>query len=109
MADGVFFDLSWKVPEVLHSLLLQEIKLACGVKAELGILKSIVSTIQAVVLDAENQGSHNYGIKDWLNKLRDVFLDADDVLDDFSTEALQHKVMTGRKMTKEVQIGRAHV
>ncbi|KAL4599186.1 hypothetical protein ACB092_11G109300 [Castanea dentata] len=104
MADGVFFDLSWKVLEVLHSLLLQEIKLAYGVKAELGYLDSTVSTIQAVLLDAENQGSHNYEIKDWLRKLKDFFLDADDLLDDFSTEALLQKMMTGSKITKEVRI-----
>ena len=104
MADGVFFDLSWKVPEVLHSLLLQEIQLARGVKAELGILNSTVSTIQAVLLDAENQGSHNYEIKDWLRKLKDLFFDADDLLDDFSTEALLQKMMTGGKITKEVRI-----
>ena len=73
MAEGVLFDLAWKVFEVLGSLTLQEIKLASGVKAELESLKGTVSTIQAVLLDAEKQGSH---------KLRDVFLDTDDVLDD---------------------------
>ncbi|KAK4592361.1 hypothetical protein RGQ29_016771, partial [Quercus rubra] len=104
MAEGVLFDLGKKVLEVVGSLALQEIKLACGVKDELENLKSTVSTIQAVLLDAEKQGSHNNEVKDWLNKLRDVFLDADDVLDDFSTEALQHKVMAGNKMTKEVRI-----
>uniref|UniRef100_A0A7N2M525 Disease resistance protein RGA3 n=1 Tax=Quercus lobata TaxID=97700 RepID=A0A7N2M525_QUELO len=104
MAEGVLFDLGMKVLEVVGSLALQEIKLACGVKAELENLKSTVSTIQAVLLDAEKQGSHNNEVKDWLKKLRDVFLDADDVLDDFSTEALQHKVMTGSKMTKVVRI-----
>ena len=104
MAEGVLFNLVGNVLKVLGSLALQEIKLARGVKDELDKLKSTVSTIQAVLLDAENQGSHNNEVKDWLNKLRDVFLDADDVLDDFSTEALQQKVMTGSKMTKEVRI-----
>ena len=104
MAEGVLFDLAWKVFEVLGSLTLQEIKLASGVKAELESLKGTVSTIQAVLLDAEKQGSHNNQVKDWLNKLGDVFLDADDVLDDFSTEALQRRVMAGNKMTKEVRI-----
>ncbi|KAL0007305.1 hypothetical protein SO802_008807 [Lithocarpus litseifolius] len=104
MAEGVLFDLANKVFEVVGSLALQEIKLACGVKVELENLKSRVSTIQAVLLDAEKQGSHNNEVKDWIKKLKDVFLDADDVLDDFSTEALQHKVMTGSKMTKEVRI-----
>ncbi|KAL4600466.1 hypothetical protein ACB092_11G200600 [Castanea dentata] len=102
MAEGVLFDLGKKVLEVVGSLALEEIKLARGVKAELENLKSTVSTIQAVLLDAEKQGSHNNEVKDWLNKLRDVLHDTDDVLDDFSTEALQHKVMAGNKMTKEM-------
>jgi hypothetical protein len=89
---------------VLGSLLLQEINLACGIKAELENLTSTVSTIQAVLLDAEKQGSHNNEVKDWLRKLKDLFLDADDLLNDFSNEALQHNVMTGNTMTKEVCI-----
>ncbi|KAL4600463.1 hypothetical protein ACB092_11G200300 [Castanea dentata] len=104
MAEGVLFDLGKKVLEVVGSLAFQEIKLTCGVEAELENLKSTVSTIQAVLLDAEKQGSHNNEVKDWLNKLRDVLHDTDDVLDDFSTEALQHKVMAGNKMTKETLI-----
>ncbi|KAL0008319.1 hypothetical protein SO802_009821 [Lithocarpus litseifolius] len=92
------------IMHLLHSLLLQEIKLACGVKAELGILNSTVSTIQAMLLDAENQGSHNYEVRDWLRKLKDLFFDADDLLDDFSTEALLQKMVTGSKITKEVRI-----
>ena len=55
MAEGVLFDLGKKVLEVAGSLALQEIKLACGVKAELENLKSTVSTIQAVLLDAEKK------------------------------------------------------
>ncbi|XP_050281575.1 putative disease resistance protein RGA4 [Quercus robur] len=104
MAEGALFVLAGKVLEVLGSLTLQEIKFACGVKHELENLKSTVSTIQAVLLDAEKQGSYNNEVKKWLNKLKDVFLDADDLLYDFSNEALQRKVMTGNKMTKEVRI-----
>ena len=104
MAEGVLFDLAKKVLEVVGSLAPQEIKLACGVKDELDKLKSTVSTIQAVLLDAEKQGSHDNEVKDWLNKLRDVLLDADDVLDDLSTEDSRFKMMTGNKMTKEVRI-----
>ena len=42
MAEGVLFDLAKKVLEVVGSLALQEIKLACGVKDELDKLKSTV-------------------------------------------------------------------
>jgi hypothetical protein len=107
MAEGALFHLAGKVLSVLGSLAssyaLQEAKLALGVKTEIENLTNTVSTIQAVILDAEKQSSHNNQIKDWLTKLEDVLHDADDSLDDFSTEVLRHKVMTGNKMTKEVR------
>ena len=104
MAEGVLSDLARKVHEVLDSLILQKINLGSGVKAEFENLKSTVSTIQAVLPDAEKRSSHDQHVKGWLRDLRDVFLDADDLLDNFSTVALQYKMMTGNKMTKEVSI-----
>ncbi|KAM3685775.1 hypothetical protein ACJW31_11G144000 [Castanea mollissima] len=103
MAEGVLFNLAGKVLEMLGPLTLQEINLAYGdVKAELENIKNTIFIIQAVLLDAEKQGSHNNKVKDYLNKLRDVLLDADDVLDDLSTEDSRYKMMTGNKMTKEL-------
>ena len=57
-----------------------------------------------MILDAEKQSSHSHQIKDWLSKLKDVLHDADDLLDDFSTQVLRQKVMSGNKMIKEVRI-----
>ena len=102
MAEGVLFELAGRVLGALTSLTLPEIQLSLGVKTELENLTNTVSTIQAVILDAEKRSSHNHEIKDWLRKLKDVIHDADDLLDDFSTEVLRHKVMVGDVMTKEV-------
>uniref|UniRef100_A0A7N2LGV9 CC-NBS-LRR protein n=1 Tax=Quercus lobata TaxID=97700 RepID=A0A7N2LGV9_QUELO len=104
MAEGVLYELAGRVIEVLTALTLHEIQLSLGVKAELENLTNTVSTIQAVILDAEKRSSHNLEIKDWLRKLKDVILDADDLLDDFSTEVLRHEVMVGDVMPKEVCI-----
>ncbi|KAL0007250.1 hypothetical protein SO802_008752 [Lithocarpus litseifolius] len=104
MAQGVAFSLAGKVLELLSPLIHEEIKLACGVKAELENLKGTVSTIKDVLLDAEKKAHDSVAVKGWLEKLKDVLHDADDVLDDFSTEALQRNVMAGYKMTKEVRI-----
>ena len=98
------FQLAGKVLELLGSITLPEVKLAFGVKIKIENLKNTVSTIQAVILDAEKQSSHSHLIKDWLRKLKDVLHDADDLLDSISTEILWHKVMSGNKMTKEVRI-----
>ena len=102
MAEGVLFELAGRVLGALTSLTLPEIQLSLGVKTELENLTNTVSTIQAVILDAEKRSSHNHEIKDWLRKLKDVIHDADDLLDDFSTEVLRLKVMVGDVMTKEV-------
>ena len=94
MAEGALFHLAEKVLELLRSLTLQEVKLASSVKTEIEKLTNTVSTIQAVILDAEKQSSQDHQIKDWLKKLKDVLHDADDLLDDFSTDVLRQKVMT---------------
>ena len=104
MAQGVLFDLAGKVLEVLEPFVRQEIKLACGVKAEFENLKTTVSIIKYVLLDAEKKTHYSLAVKGWLEKLKDVLHDADDLLDDVATEALQGKVMTGNMTKKEVHI-----
>ena len=66
MAEGALFQLAGKVLELLGSFTLPEVKRAFGVQTEIEKLTSTVSTIQAVILDAEKQSSHNHQIKDWL-------------------------------------------
>ena len=75
-----------------------------GVKAELEKLGNTVSTIEAVLLDAEEQQWKNHTIKNWLGKMKDVLYEADDLLDGFSTDVLRQEVMTQNKMPKEVRI-----
>ncbi|XP_050282920.1 uncharacterized protein LOC126723494 isoform X2 [Quercus robur] len=98
MAEGALFHLAEKVLELLRSLTLQEVKLASSVKTEIEKLTNTVTTIQAVILDAEKQSSQDHQIKDWLRKLKDVLHDADDLLDDFSTDVLRQKVMTKKEL-----------
>ncbi|XP_030949120.1 disease resistance protein Pik-2-like isoform X2 [Quercus lobata] len=98
MAEGALFHLAEKVLELLRSLTLQEVKLASSVKRVIEKLTNTVSTIQAVILDAEKQSSQDHQIKDWLRKLKDILHDADDLLDDFSTDVLQQKVMTKKEL-----------
>jgi hypothetical protein len=98
MAEGALFDLAGKVLDVPGSFILQELKLASGVETEIESLRDTVSTIHAVILDAEKKSSHSHQIKDWLRKLKDVLHDADDLLDDFYFEVLRHKVMTKKQV-----------
>ena len=63
MAEGALFDLAGKVINALGSLIVQEVKLASSVETEIEYLTNTVSTIQAVILDAEKQSSHSHQIK----------------------------------------------
>ncbi|KAJ0101815.1 hypothetical protein Patl1_05451 [Pistacia atlantica] len=46
----------------------------------------------------------NHVVIDWIQRLKVAFYEADDLLDDFSTELQQQEVMTGNKLIKEVCI-----
>ncbi|KAF2319604.1 hypothetical protein GH714_017467 [Hevea brasiliensis] len=101
MAEGVLFDIAGEIIMKVGPQALQEIEVWWGVKDELQKLKGTVSRIRAVLLDAEKKSALNEQVKVWLGKLQEIVYDADDLIDDFATEALQRRVMTGNRMTKE--------
>uniref|UniRef100_A0A7N2L8M6 Uncharacterized protein n=1 Tax=Quercus lobata TaxID=97700 RepID=A0A7N2L8M6_QUELO len=78
--------------------------MSLDLKDEIEKLNDTVSTISDVLLDAEEQQQHNNQVKVWLNRLKDAIYDADNLLDDISTEALRREVMTQNKKAKEVRI-----
>ena len=104
MAEGALIKVAEGIIGQLGNLALKEIGLLWGVKAELEKLGNTVSTIEAVLLDAEEQQWQNHIIKNWLGKMKDVLYEADDLLDGFSTDVLRQEVMTQNKMPKEVRI-----
>ena len=65
MAEGVLFDLAGNVLQLLGSIIVDEVKLASNVETEIEYLTDTVSTIRAVLLDAEKRSSHSDQIKDW--------------------------------------------
>ncbi|XP_058078563.1 putative disease resistance protein RGA4 [Magnolia sinica] len=87
----------------LNSLLLQQFETAQGVKKELGKLENTLSTINDVLQDAEEQQVKSQALKNWLMKLKGVAYDADDLIDEFLTEAFRQKVRTGPAMMNRVR------
>ncbi|XP_024024456.1 putative disease resistance protein RGA3 [Morus notabilis] len=71
----------------------QKISLAWGMKDDLKKLEETMSTLEAVLLDAEEQQQENKDIEVWLRRLKDVFLDAWDVLDEYECELLRREVV----------------
>ncbi|XP_012435057.2 putative disease resistance protein RGA4 [Gossypium raimondii] len=104
MAEAIAFNIAAELIIKLSSPALSQVALWWNLKPDLDDLKSIVSTIKAVLLDAEEKSVTDNLIKVWLEELKDVLYDADDLLDDFSTEALRKDLLGGNKLTKEVRL-----
>ena len=103
MAEGLLFGVAQTMMENLGSQIFKEIGSLWGVKNEFEKIKNIVSTIRAVLLDAAEQQIHNHQVGDWLEKLKDAVYDADDLLGEFSTEAMRRSTVSGNKIAKEVR------
>ncbi|XP_022722134.1 putative disease resistance protein RGA3 [Durio zibethinus] len=105
MAEGVLFNFAGKLLVGLASLAHQELGLPWGVKEEITKLKDTFSLIKGVLRDAEEQQrNNNHEVTVWLGQLKDLLYDVDDLLDDFSTEALRRKIMRGNEMVKKVRV-----
>jgi len=104
MAEQLLFVTADQIIETLSSLAGKEMRLLWGVEDEIESLRNTVSTIKAVLLDAEKKQAGNHAVGDWLGKLNDAIYDADDLLDAISTEALRREIRTLEKKAKQVRI-----
>ncbi|OMO68192.1 putative leucine-rich repeat containing protein [Corchorus olitorius] len=85
MADALLSAVANTILDNINSLWLQECGINGGLKTELERLHSTLTTIQAVLMDAEEKQWKSEAIKNWLKKLKDTAYDLDDILDDFAT------------------------
>ncbi|KAL0002062.1 hypothetical protein SO802_015843 [Lithocarpus litseifolius] len=92
-AETFVFNIAEKVLEKLGSLAFQEACLVWGVESDLRRLENTLTNVKAVLLDAEEQQFHNQELTVWLGQLKEVFYDAQDVLDEFECEALRKQVV----------------
>jgi hypothetical protein len=82
-----------KVLEKLASLAYEEFRLVLYVKRDLRELNRTMSTIKAVLLDAEEKQASNHALSGWLRQLKDLFYEAEDVLDEVECEVLRKQVL----------------
>ncbi|XP_075647390.1 putative disease resistance protein RGA1 [Castanea sativa] len=104
-AETFVFNIAAKLLGELVSPAFQEACLVWGVESDLRRLENTLSNVKAVLLDAEEQRVHNQELTVWLGQLKEVFYDAQDVLDDFECEALRRQVVemqgsTTRKVSR---------
>ncbi|CAI0395827.1 unnamed protein product [Linum tenue] len=97
MAEVILFPIGKQILGKLSDFAVQEIGLLWTLKKELKKLEGTMSTIQAVLLDAEKKQKHNDQIKLWLSNLSEAMYDADDLLDDFAT----HEALTQQQQQQQ--------
>lgn len=92
MVEAIPFGTAADILMKLGSSTFRELGFIYGVNKEMKKLENTLSTIKAVLLDAEEKQEKSHLVQDWIRKLNDVVYDADDVLDAFETKARQHQV-----------------
>ncbi|XP_057991488.1 putative disease resistance protein RGA1 [Hevea brasiliensis] len=92
MAEEVAFSVAEQVITKLGSLAFQEIELISGAKDDLKKLENSLSTIKAVLIDAEEKQEKSLAVKSWLRRLQDIVYEADELVDEVATKDLQRMV-----------------
>ncbi|XVF06556.1 hypothetical protein REPUB_Repub06bG0059400 [Reevesia pubescens] len=103
MAESFLYNIAERVLEKIALLAIEEVSLAFNVKSDLKKLKETMSSIKAVLLDAEQQKHQNEKLRLCMWKLRDIFYDAEDVLDEFECEALRKQVVNHPSISIKVR------
>jgi len=76
------------------------VNLVVGVKKQVDKLKSNLLDIQSVLEDADRKQVKDKAVRDWVDKLKDVCYDMDDVLDEWSTAILRWKMEEAEENTR---------
>ncbi|KAK3440921.1 hypothetical protein EUGRSUZ_B01176 [Eucalyptus grandis] len=101
MAEAVIVGIAGKIVAYLVPLALNNVGMLWGVNHELEALGDTVSTLQSVLDHAEEQYHRCPQIKDWVDKLKEAFYDAQDVLEEFNIEAMRRELRGHNEMMKE--------
>ncbi|GLT57498.1 hypothetical protein SLA2020_304660 [Shorea laevis] len=102
MADPVLTPIVDVTIKKLISTIADQINLAGSWKEELRRLKDRLTMIRALLQHAGERQVTNPAIKLWLERLRDVASDADDVLDEVAYENLKRKIEIQNHMRRKV-------
>ena len=93
------------VLEQLSLIFAHEVRLVVGVKNEVRKLTSNFQAIQVVLADAEERQLKDGSIKHWINQLKGVSYDMDDVLDEWGTAIAKSQMKVNdhaRKIARKV-------
>ena len=97
MADAIVSIVLEQFASIVHQQIEQEVTLVAGVSKEVKRLTRNFQAIQAVLVDAEQRQVKETSVRFWLDKLKDVSYDAENVLDEWNTSKLKLQIQ-GAKM-----------
>ncbi|KAG5223387.1 disease resistance protein [Salix suchowensis] len=92
MADALVSPILELLIKITAQQVQEEVNLVVGVEKQVDKLKSNLIDIRSVLEDAERKQVKDKAIRVWLDKLKDVCYDMDDVLDEWSTAILTWKM-----------------
>ncbi|GAB2279570.1 hypothetical protein Dimus_014213 [Dionaea muscipula] len=102
--SGILANVVSELLKKLGSTALEEFAAAWGFKDQLKKLKETATIINDVLSDAEQRQVRDKPVQRWLERLRSVVYDADDLFDEFSTIVMRKELMSGSRLTKEVRL-----
>ena len=104
MAETILSVFADEILGKLISVATEQISLAWGFKEDLTRLLDSLEMIQDVLADAERRQESDRSVRRWLQRLKDVAYDADDVLDEFAYEILRRKIEIRNQMKRKVRL-----
>ena len=100
MAETILSVFADEILGKLISVATEQISLAWGFREDLTRPLDSLEMIQDVLADAERRQESDRSVRRWLQRLKDVAYDADDVLDEFAYEILRRKVEIRNQMKR---------
>ncbi|PIA30567.1 hypothetical protein AQUCO_05500101v1 [Aquilegia coerulea] len=93
MAEALISVVLEQLGTIAISELFKEVELLAGVDEEVESLIGTLTLIQGVLEDAEQKQVTNKAVKFWLDKIKEISYDAEDVLDEWNTRILISKLL----------------
>ncbi|KAJ9692915.1 hypothetical protein PVL29_011837 [Vitis rotundifolia] len=92
MADALLSIVLDQLGSLIQQQIHQEVSLVVGVETEIQSLADTLQLVRVVVADAEKRQVKEELVKVWLQRLKDIAYQMDDVLDEWSTSLLKSQI-----------------
>nr|UBY07420.1 NBS-LRR disease resistance protein [Dasypyrum villosum] len=102
MAESLLLPLVRGVAGKATDALVQTVTRMCGLDDDRETLERHLLAVECKLANAEEKSQTNAYLKSWMEKLKVVAYEADDVLDDFEYEALRREVQIGKSTSRKV-------